>query len=392
MPHSMLCVVCGPFGGADVIQNILLFLPLGVGLGMLRVSSCRGIGLIVVTTAAVELLQATVLGGRFASLGDILANSAGGTLGLWVGRRDDHWAFPRPRTRTFLARGAVAIMLLVLVGATASMRRVVPSGPLALVIAPLEAHGTRFEGSVSAASLGGEAVAPGRLPHPVEAAFRQSGGSLRARVVSGPWVEYESTIAAVMDREWRGFVRISQDGRDAVLGVYVAGNRAGLRGPRLVLPAVLPAREGDTVVIEARVARPGLALTVRSEDTIATRSLDLGPSTAWMVLFPFAYGTSTVVAIVSLLWLVVLTIPAGYWSGLTRARTEIQHAPLAESRVPGREVGVNLLGVAIYTVIGLGIAPLVLGLAPAPALHWLAPLLGFALGATAARLASRVAS
>jgi hypothetical protein len=159
-----------------------------------------------------------------------------------------------------------------------------------------------------------------------------------------------------------------------------------------VLPAVLPARDRDTVTIEARVTRRELALTVRSEDTIATRSLALGPSTAWMVLFPFAYGTSAVVAVVSLFWLAVLTIPAGYWSGLTRASTHLPHTPFEESRVSARELIVNLVCVATYTIIGLGIAPWLLGLAPAAPLHWLIPFLGFALGAAAARMASRAAS
>lgn len=392
IPHSMLCLVCGELGGADVLQNVLLFLPFGIGLGMMRVRPIRGVALIVATTAGVELLQATVLSGRFPSVGDILANSAGGALGMWLGWRDAHWAFPAPRTRRILARASIAVMLLVLVAATAGIRLVESSGPLALVVAPVEQHGRRFEGPVLASSLGGEPIAPGWLPPAVDVQYIQSGATFSTRFASVPWVEYESTIVEVVDRQRRGLVRVSQDGQDAVLVAYVAGTRLGFRGPRLVLPAALPAREGDTVVIEARVTRPGLVVTMRSGDTVATRSLDLGPSTAWMVLFPFAYGTCSVVAIVSVLWLAVLTIPAGYWSGLTRARTELQHAPLEEWRVPARELGVNLLYVAICTIIGLGIAPWVLGVAPAQPLHWLAPFLGFALGAAAARLAIRVAT
>ena len=391
MPHSMLCLVCGQLGGADVLQNVLLFLPFGMGLGMMRMPAARAMALVVATTIAVEVAQATLVNGRFASLGDILANSAGGALGLWAGWRDAHWAFPTPRVRRILARASLAIMLLVLVAATASIRMVTSSGPLALVIAPIEQHGRRFEGAVLASSLGGETISPGWLPPAMDGEFLRAGATFSTRVASVPWVEYESTIAGIMDRRRRGLVRVAQDGRDAVLFVYVAGTGAGLRGPRLVLPSVLPARAGEPLVIEAEVTRRLLALTVRTGETTAMRSLELGPSTAWIVLFPFAYGTDAVVAVVSIAWLMLLTVPAGYWSGLTRARSVLRDAPLEDSRLTARELGVTLLFVALYTIIGLGITPLILGVAPAPAMHWLAPLGGFALGAAAARAASRIA-
>lgn len=391
MPHSMLCLVCGPVGGADVLQNILLFLPLGVGLGMMRMPGARGMALILVTTGTVELLQATVLGGRFASLGDIVANSAGGALGLWTGWHDSHWAFPAPRTRRSLARASLAVMLLLLIVATASIRRIVPSGPLTLRIAPTEAHGRRFEGCVSASSLGAQPIAPGRVPPAIEQDFRQKGGTLSMSVISGLWVEYESSIAVILDRQWRGLVRVSQDGSDAVLAVYVAGNHAGLRGPRLVLPAALPPSQADTVRIDAEVALRRVALTVRAGDTVVTRALTMGPSTAWMVLYPFGYGTSAIVAVVSLAWLAILTVPAGYWSGMTRVRTGEPGARLEKSPLPPGELAANLVCVAIFTIIGLGIAPFMLGFAPAPAAHWLAPLGGFAMGAAAGRIASRAA-
>ena len=103
-------------------------------------------------------------------------------------------------------------------------------------------------------------------------------------------------------------------------------DQPGLRGPRLVLPVSLPAREGESVVIDAEVTRWRLALTLRTSDATATRSLTLGPSTSWIVLFPFGYATDAAVAVVSLAWLLLLTIPAGYWSGLTRVRSDLRDA------------------------------------------------------------------
>ena len=392
MPHSMLCLVCGPLGGADVIQNILLFLPLGTGLGMMRVSGPRGMALIAATTVSVELLQATVLGGRFASLGDILANSAGGALGLWVGRRNGVWAFPAERTRRLLARASTAVMLLLLVATTASLRRVVPSGTLTFWIAPREVHGQRFEGSVSSPVLDGQPIAQGPVPSALATDFAQNGGLLSMSVVSGLWVEYESSIAVIIDPRWRGMVRVSQDGSDAVLSVYVAGNRAGLRGPRLVLPAAIPVTDDDPIQIDADVTLRRVALTVRDGDRISTRALTLGPSTAWLFLYPFGYATDVIVAAVSLAWLAVLMIPAGYWSGVSAVRTEDGGGRLRRAVVSPHDLATNLLYIAGFSISGLGIVPWMLGFAPASPVHWLAPLGGFALGMIAGRIASRLAA
>lgn len=392
MPHSMLCVVCGPIGGADVIQNILLFLPLGIGLGTTRASGTRAMALVIATTIAVELIQATVLTGRFASLGDVLANSAGGAIGYWVGRRHMQWAFPSPRTRRALARSSVLAAVLMLVAATAGIRRAVPPERLALEIAPMEDHGRWFQGSVATSSLGGEPIPAGPLPPAIESNFRRYGGALSLTVVSVPWVEYESTIAAIVDPHSRGAVRVSQDGRNAVLVVRVAGSLARLRGPRLVLPAALPPRADERVWIVADATMRRVALTVRAGDRTVTRALAMGPSTAWLVLYPFGYRTTTMVAVVSFAWLAILLVPAGYWSGLTRVGTPSAGALREHSPVAPRELAANVLCVAMHAIIGLWIAPLALGFAAAPTEFWLAPLVGFACGVAAGRLASRVAA
>src|SRR5688572_6319026 len=78
------CVFCGQFGGVDFVLNIVLFVPLGVGLRWL-LGSWLASGLVgAATTLVIETLQWRLIPGRDASLGDLLANTLGALLGAWL--------------------------------------------------------------------------------------------------------------------------------------------------------------------------------------------------------------------------------------------------------------------------------------------------------------------
>src|SRR5690606_9606721 len=75
------CLVCGSYGLVDVVLNVLLFVPLGVGLGLAGVRPRAAIIIVVLTTLTVELLQLTVISGRDSSLSDLVTNTVGGAIG-----------------------------------------------------------------------------------------------------------------------------------------------------------------------------------------------------------------------------------------------------------------------------------------------------------------------
>ena len=90
------CVVCGDGGTADVLLNILLFLPLGLALAALDSSRGRALLVVMALSTAIEVYQGTALVGRDACLGDVLSNSAGGLLGwsLYAGLPALAWPSP----------------------------------------------------------------------------------------------------------------------------------------------------------------------------------------------------------------------------------------------------------------------------------------------------------
>src|ERR1700716_4152161 len=77
---SHFCLVCGSFGTVDAMLNIVLFVPLGIGLGLTGVPGKRALLAICALSALIETAQFFVMSGRDSTLGDVLTNTAGGAL------------------------------------------------------------------------------------------------------------------------------------------------------------------------------------------------------------------------------------------------------------------------------------------------------------------------
>ncbi|MBP6442605.1 MAG: VanZ family protein [Gemmatimonadales bacterium] len=101
------CLVCGDAGTTDVLLNLLLFLPLGIGLRLCGWNGRRAVIAMALFSLGIEATQALALAGRDASLSDILANSLGGAAGWWGWPRAATW---RTRSLAHHRRGA-ALMI-----------------------------------------------------------------------------------------------------------------------------------------------------------------------------------------------------------------------------------------------------------------------------------------
>jgi len=71
----------------DFLLNILLFVPLGAGLGLYGVRLRRAVFFALTCTCLVEALQFFAVPGRYASFRDIMANFAGALIGYLLGRK-----------------------------------------------------------------------------------------------------------------------------------------------------------------------------------------------------------------------------------------------------------------------------------------------------------------
>ncbi len=110
------CILCGDLGSVDFLLNILLFVPLGVGLGLAGFSWRRAVVLAGLLSAGIELLQMKFIPGRDASLGDILSNTLGGGLGALLAARWQDLVFPSPRRSRRLALLYAVVLVWIWVG------------------------------------------------------------------------------------------------------------------------------------------------------------------------------------------------------------------------------------------------------------------------------------
>ena len=109
----LLCLVCGDYGGADVAGNLLLFLPLSLGLRLSGRSWGRTVLVCGLLSFTIELLQARVVSGRDASLSDLLTNTTSAAIGATLGGVLPRMVAPRPRdAAVFLAGGIAALLFL----------------------------------------------------------------------------------------------------------------------------------------------------------------------------------------------------------------------------------------------------------------------------------------
>src|SRR6266704_2713217 len=77
------CIACGEHATSDVLLNIILFVPLGAAVALHVRSLSRCALSAALLSATIELAQ-LYIPGRDSSLGDVLSNTLGGTLGAPV--------------------------------------------------------------------------------------------------------------------------------------------------------------------------------------------------------------------------------------------------------------------------------------------------------------------
>ena len=243
MPLSF-CVACGELGGVDVVLNVLLFLPLGMGLAMSGWSRWRAIGMMSAASVSIELLQLFLIPGRDASLGDVLSNSVGGALGFLIGAHVHQLIWP---DRTFDRRLVAASSAAWLVGTTLAC----------LALVPLPSRSAYF--GQLARELGGHPAYPGRV---ISARFANAAFpdeefpdalSVARALRDGPQAQTElvildhqgtadpRSIARIADAEENEILQVGEENRDLIFGVRTYASGFRMRPIVLRMRAVLPA-------------------------------------------------------------------------------------------------------------------------------------------------------
>jgi hypothetical protein len=274
---GFLCVLCGDAPLANLLRNVILFLPLGFfGFVVLRgLSTGRALGAVTLVGATlsggVETLQ-LFIPGRNPFVVDFLANTTGAALGALLVATMPAWlrAAGPARRRLF---GAVLVGALALAAAPAWL--LVPAPPH-------EALWTQWNPPLGRAGPYAGAIVDAHIgPVPLPAGPIPAATDLPGRLLAGQTVALTLPAAVPVD-ERRGLFRIISvaDGKEAlavsVHGTTVltsVGYRAdwiGLARPRNRAPGLLAnAAPGDTMVLALTILENG---TLRLEAGAASRA------------------------------------------------------------------------------------------------------------------------
>lgn len=315
---SPWCVACGPGGGIDFALNVLLYLPFGLGLGALRFRPRSAAAVTVfLTSLAIELLQINVISGRDANLGDLIANTAGGLIGVWLGFRWRSLVYPRASESLRLAWIWGLLWLGLIAASTWAVRVNIPEPPWWAQLALKDNEPQTFRGRVLQTSIGGISVRGDSVENGVElrAALLDGAAATVTAVIPGPST-MRSSIFVIADTTEAPIFTLAQDGRDAVFHVQTfAGTTLGLQGLSIRLPGAFSAVPGDTVLLAGQQTRKFLSISAQRGGTRITRTVPISPNWSWTFFLPFEYSIGPATWRGTALWIALLVLPLGYWLG-----------------------------------------------------------------------------
>lgn len=363
------CLVCGPGWLMDGVSNVVLFLPLGVSLALVRVRVAPAAACAALLSLAVEGLQAAGIPPlRSPSLADLVTNTAGGAAGALLVALGP---------RLLVPSRSLAMRLLAGWGAGAL-------GTLALTAAALQP----LAGTARAA------VTVARSPYQHAPGFGWYGGVLEAVTVNGhadpprgggPAVlvtsgrpERVAVSATLRGRDARAYQRamvflhtpgdtlpyalLSQHGSDLRWELRTRGVAWGLFNPGVRLRSVVPDTPDDAapLQIQAQGARGTLMLAAQPAGAAPPRPVAarLTPGVGWVLLQSVVKLSDPVAPVVRLAWFLVLAAPLAYWSRLlgTGWMVAVAGSVIATTAAAARLGGLPLPDVGEWGTLGAAFA------------------------------------
>ena len=355
---------------ADSVRNVLFFVPLGAWTVFLGLRTKFGLLACLIFSGSVELAQMWVPG-RFPAPADVLANTAGASIGIGLVRSAPIWLASNPatlRSLQWFCATAAAFMLL----ASAALFQVVSPGfPYHCDYRPGVAGMISWSGRVLGSSLGNLRVSNSGLLDPVRVDAELAARSpLRLELVRGDRNEHDATILMLAGRE-HDEVWLVAEGHDEIsLRLGSRAQQLGFYGPMLRFDVLDQVAPGERFVLGLQRVPAGVSLTLNDAVSLE-RVFTLGDG--WR---HFA-GLETDLR--------ARTLPNAAWLALLLV-------PLGTVGRPGRRFALLLLP----PLVGLLALPATGLVAPSPPSEWFGAALGigagFVLGAALRRFSTSSAA
>lgn len=363
------CILCGELGLLDILLNVILFVPLGVGLHLQGRSWRQALLLGAALSLGIETAQYFAIAGRDAALGDVLTNTAGAGLGAVLANSWRFWLRPARGAARRLA-GTMAVVWLVQVGLTGLA--VQPSLPHSVYWGQRAAELGQFDtfpGRLLDARVGAMSLPSRRLAN--SAMVRRAlleGEPVTAVVVPAGPTRGIAPLASIFDGDQREIAVLGQWDRDLVFRLRARALDWRLRPPAIRLRSVFAGTTPETLTVAGTVRGDSLIVTARGGASgPAFRAMPLSAQWGWSLLLPYEHAFGSEVGWLSALWVGGCMVPIGFWMAATGLRT-----------------GPAALAILVLLVLGLIALPALLG-EQASTVEWAGALAGALAGWLLAR-------
>ena len=334
----------GEAGLAELLQNLILFIPLGLSLALAGIPVLRAVAIGALLSLSVEFAQQWIPG-RDPSLGDIICNTTSTAIGAGLVRLAPRWLTVSPDRSGRHALGAALLAVLMWFGTAAVLKPTFGSSPYQVVPRPDWNFWGRYRGAVTEATL-----VNGLLY--VKATFPNSPP------------RRPCPLAAVMNAQGQPATILAIAKRDLTMRYHMPAVTITLEQPDLrwddILNTIAP---GDTFTASTGHEGGHLCLALNT-----SWRCDLGYTIGdgWKLIFYPEHWAGWVLAVINALWVAGWTVGVGYWAG----RTSLG----GEGRRRAAKVAVAIV------LLGMVIVPMTTHLKGSSLLEWVGALAGIELG------------
>lgn len=318
---TLWCVTCGYAGTVDFLLNIVLFGPLGASLAALGWSRRRTFLAGFVVSLVIEVLQLTVIPGRYGSSGDLLANSIGALLGHFLLTQWHVVVRPSRNQARGLCIASLVLWLVVMTGTGWLLQPVFPDGIWFGQWKRQIGTFDQYTGDVTDARLGARHLPDNMLMdsgtrkeelwgHPL---------SIEAWGTTGTPTAAVAPIVSIYSGNQQRVILIGQEGTDFVFTAYSRADQFRLRPPvlhivdALALPPDRPLHTGGSFsagVWQGFVEIDGHRVSHR---------MALSVIAGWSLFLPFDYSYGPEGPLLDAVWAGMLAGMLGYYLRRTGA-------------------------------------------------------------------------
>lgn len=311
------CLVCGDRGLVDVLLNVALFAPLGLGLRLAGLSTARTVALGAALSFSVESAQYFSIAGRDASLSDLLTNTTGTLVGAWLATLWRTVALPTPTLARRFAAATAAIWLAQLAltsWALTPKTHVTPQywGQWAHKFPDTDV----FRGTVRSAVVDDMPIIDAPLANTAAliAALDRPPVVMNVRITGGLRTNLRSQIVAVADGENGVAAVMQQEDCLFTFGVRLRAANLRLAQPNVALRLPCRASLADSLLLRGVASPQALDLSADDGARSSAQRLTLAPTMGWALLVPLASAYADV-GLWNALWCAAFLLPLAYWLG-----------------------------------------------------------------------------